>query len=188
MTEKNNVIDFLLDPELVNSYFLVGLGILTKAAKDPEAQKRLESLIKTFSDVAEQVLPNLPYIAAAYFGYELGVLGIDSDKQDTKSRVAGAGTMVMALKLAEAGNVVGAAMGAGYIALTGLFKAFPWILDEVWSGWNEFMDKETVTIDGKTYPFESAFPAPWVDGVRKCPTGYTMVQTTRALMCVPDTV
>ena len=58
-------------------------------------------------------------IIAGYFGYEVGTLGISQEKQTAISRTAGAGTMILALKLAESQNLAAGAAGGAVLGGTG---------------------------------------------------------------------
>ena len=191
MSEKFTLLDKIFAPEMVNAYTLMGLGIITKAAKDPEAQARLESLIKTFADAAEKILPQMPYLVAAYFGWDTGILGVSQEDQNNTTRAAGAGTAVIALKLAESSNLAAGAAGIGYLASLGIIKAMPFfenLMDDAKKAWDELWNKDTITLGGKTYPREQVVPATNVNGVLTCPIGYKLESNAYFKVCVPDTI
>ena len=180
-TKPFDLFKFLSDPVMMGSGFAILAGTLLKAAKDPEKQKRLESLISTLADAAQKLTPMLPYIVGAWFGYGFGMPGTPRENQTVGTRLGGAGLGVLGVELVKSPNLAAGAAGVGVLASISSVEVIPFLdqmIGELGEWWNEIQHPTTVvTVDGRKFNKEDTV-LPTLDdkGKMVCPVGFELAE------------
>lgn len=147
-----DLLGLLLDPRMMNVYLMGLLIVAAKTAKSPEAQKRLESFIRTMADAVGKAGPFIPYAVAGGFGYTAGIPGIPQKNLTVNQRVTGAGIATVALELGKSGNLAAGAAGLGYLATIGVISMAPYL---------DILGKQAIhAAEGVVTPIEE-----WADGI-----------------------
>lgn len=127
---QNNLVNFLLSPQMQAAYTLAGLTGLIKILRDPKAQARMEQFVVKMKPLIDRLPDLLPMLVAAYGGYR-------AFKYLNQPPLVGAMTGILGLKLASSMNLAAGAAGVGLLASIGLCDLLPYMPFE---SWGEFID------------------------------------------------